>query len=392
MLRETAPDLADRLDQLSATFTAVSGQPRPEGLDRDQLFRQIRELPGLADLFRAPDIVPVPGNLAGPVVVINLSEQRSDALIITSAGIDAVRLRDLDVQSAASHAGRLRRAVQDLQQAGRSAQRAAETDLNGCLRRVLDWLADTTVTPVLDHLADQNPALPRLWWSPTGALANLPLHAAAGSRLETTVMSYTPTLRALAAARARQHVSGPVLVVDAADDLRSAAREVAAVLGHHPNAFVLSGPEATHQAVTAAMPSSAMIHVCAHGVADPSRPSLGYLELDDRDLTIDEISRLALPRTWLTYLSACSTAQGSELLPDESLNMAAAFGVAGLPSRRGEPLACRGRRCRGRRRTVDDSLADGQAPAAALQLATFRLRMIYPDRPALWTPFVHVGP
>ncbi len=163
------------------------------------------------------------------------------------------------------------------------------------------------------------------------------------------------------------------------------------VLAYHPEGRVLSGAQATYQAVTAVMPSSALIHVCAHAVADPFQPSLGYIELADRDLTIDEISRLILPRTWLTYLSACSTAEGSDLLPDEALTIAAAFGVAGCPHVIASlwPVA-------------DDvvaqvaelfyaGIAEGTPPAAALHHATSRSREVHPGRPALWTPFVHLG-
>ncbi|MYX40196.1 hypothetical protein GTW59_03695, partial [Streptomyces sp. SID89] len=66
--------------------------------------------------------------------------------------------------------------------------------------------------PVLERLglldAPAGEEWPRLWWSPGGALAALPLHAAGhhdGRRsvLDRVVSSYTPTVRALAYARAR---------------------------------------------------------------------------------------------------------------------------------------------------------------------------------------------
>lgn len=391
-LRGTAPDLADRLEQISATAAAVPGQPRAGNRDGDRLLNQIRQRPGLARLFQAPETVPLPADLAGPVAVINLSEHRCDALLTSAGGIEVVPLRDLDLRQATAQAARLHRAVRDLQQVGRSAQGAAEADLDSCLSQVLGWLADTTVGPVLGHLAAQGLAPRRLWWSPTGPLAALPLHAAAGSQFDSTVMSYTPTLRALATAHSRRRAPGQVLVVDAADDLRSAAREVTAVTGHHPDALVLSGPDATYQAVTAAMPAAAIVHICAHGVADPERPSMGHIELGDRDLTIDEISRLALPRSWLTYLSACSTAEGSELLPDESLTIAAAFGAAGCPHVVASLWPVIDDVAAQVAELFHDHLAAGAPPAVALHQATLRLRASYPDHPARWTPYVHLGP
>lgn len=392
-LRAAAPGLANRLERLSAVTRAPSAASaaRTDG-DLDRLLGQIRETPGLGHLFRVPDPVPLPGGLAGPVVIVNLSDQRGDALIVGSAGTDAVPLRDLRAPDAARHASLLRAAVRDLLQAGSSAQLAAEADLDGCLRQVLSWLAETVAAPVLDRLARHGGVPGRLWWSPTGSLAALPLHAAAEPLAASTIMSYTLTLRSLALAHARPAVPGRAVVVDPADDLRSAPREVATVVSHYPEALVLSGQQATHEAVTAALPSAAVVHVCAHAVADPVQPSLGFIELAGRDLTIDEISRLSLPRAWLTYLSACSTAEGSDILPDEALTIAAAFGVAGCPHVVASlwPIA-------------DDvaaqaaelfyaSLAGGRSPAESLRLATARLRAMYPGRPSTWTPFVHLGP
>lgn len=392
-LRAAAPGLANRLGRLSvAPRTPSAALATGADGDRDRLLRQIRETPGLEHLFRVPDPVPLPAGLAGPVVIVNLTDQRCDALIIGSAGTDVVPLPGLRVPDAAEHAGLLRAAVRDLVQAGPSAQPAAEADLNDCLRHVLSWLAETIAAPVLDRLARHGGMPGRLWWSPVGPLAALPLHAAAQPLAPDAAMSYTPTLRSLALAHARSAVPGQAVVIDPADDLPSASREVAAVLAHYPQALVLSGQQATHEAVTAAMPSAAVIHACAHAFADPVQPSLGFIELADRDLTIDEISRLSLPRAWLIYLSACSTAEGSDLLPDEALTLATAFGVAGCPHVVASLWPIADDIAAQAAELCHASLASGQPPAGALRLATAQLRAEYPARPGLWAPFVHLGP
>lgn len=85
------------------------------------------------------------------------------------------------------------------------------------IRSVLAWLWDAVVEPILAHLGYTSAPRdgvpwPRLWWCPVGALAFLPLHAAGHynfvddsprTALDRVVSSYTPTVRALAHARAR---------------------------------------------------------------------------------------------------------------------------------------------------------------------------------------------
>ncbi len=51
------------------------------------------------------------------------------------------------------------------------------------------------------------------------------------------------------------------------------------------------------------LPNAAITYTCAHSITDVHRSSGSGLQLAAGDLTVEEITRLLLSRTWLTYLS-----------------------------------------------------------------------------------------
>ncbi|MDY7088819.1 MAG: CHAT domain-containing protein [Actinomycetota bacterium] len=370
-LRRHAPELADLL----------TVQPGPA-------LQRIQGRPDLAALFTAPDTA-LGAGVDGPVVVVNVEELRSDALILTGNDITAVPLPHLDADTVRTRAAGIRRAVQALQEAGSSAYRVVEARANKLVGDTITWLADAVTGPVLQRLAERGPLPQRLWWSPTGALTALPLHAAVPAG---TISSYAPTLQLLTAAVTRHRPERQALILAPADDLPELDREITAVTRHHPHADVLTAAQATVERARQALPEAATTHICAHGVTDPDRPSRSGLELADDDLTVEDISRLPLARTWLTYLSACSTAQGSDLLPEESLTVAAAFAVAGSQHVIAALWPVSDREAADVADAFHTTLARRLAPAHALDDAVQQLRTAHPDRPAIWAPFVHLGP
>lgn len=99
----------------------------------------------------------------GPIVTLNVTSHRCDALVIQADKISSLELPNLDIQSI---------------QARSSDPQSVET---------LSWLWDTIVLPVLDYLGYHGPpagtgnsgSMPHIWWIPTGSLIGFPLHAAA---------------------------------------------------------------------------------------------------------------------------------------------------------------------------------------------------------------------
>ncbi|MEU1268495.1 CHAT domain-containing protein [Streptomyces sp. NPDC005799] len=212
----------------------------------DELVDQVRELNGFKDFLRPPTLETLrPAASGGPIVIVNVSRWRCDALIVTEDGVAQRPLPDLTLDQAAERAQIYLETLRDAELAAaahESAQKAvddnpvpvairaqlraaealmeAESRTDHMLRLLQEWLWDAIAAPVvgeleLERAPARDEAWPRIWWCPTGPLTLLPLHAAgyhatgrstAGNQVPRTVIdravsSYTPTLRALLEAR-----------------------------------------------------------------------------------------------------------------------------------------------------------------------------------------------
>ncbi|MFD5451083.1 CHAT domain-containing protein [Streptomyces sp. NPDC003470] len=446
-LRESAPELADRFEELRAALDTateeqgelsaelVDGLPdgavRPSGAAdaradrRQRLAAEWQELthrirtghPGLGLLrpVREWDESELRATAAaGPVVLVNVSPHGSDALVVTGRSVDAVPLPGLDPRTTAARRAAFEEALVRIGAPGTpraQARRAQEV-----VRATLDWLWRTVTGPVLDHLglpARPCGPWPRVWWSPGGALGTLPLHAAApadGSpgALDRVTSSYTPTLRALH--HARQRVARPAgttaLVIGVAEaagaaPLPGARRETEHLAGLLPGAAVLTDAAATRSAVVSALPRHAHVHFACHALSDLARPSESRLVLHDateRPLTVRDLARLRLPSARLAYLSACDTLRSSPELADEAVHIVSALQMAGFPHVVGSLWhvvdAVGAEVARGvyeELRTGGGAL-DVSRTAGALHTAVRALRDRYPGTPSLWACQVHAGP
>jgi len=166
-------------------------------------FERFLEPPALADLL--------PAAASGAVVTVNVSDLRCDALVLTADRVRVVPLPDLRTEELDTRVHTFLEAL-DVVGTGELAERL---EAQAALGRTLGWLWDVLAEPVLDELGHTaTPAVgspwPRVWWSPTGPLNFLPLHAAARYQaqdghavLDRVVSSYAPTIRALLHARSR---------------------------------------------------------------------------------------------------------------------------------------------------------------------------------------------
>ncbi|WP_458337100.1 CHAT domain-containing protein [Streptomyces sp. 372A] len=383
----------------------------------DRLLTEVRGLPGLADFLRPPS---VPELLSaaegGPVVVVNVSAYRCDALVVTSAGIDVVPLPGLTRNTVAGWAAEYIDGVDTAYGArGKDEAVAMMRTLSGTLGRL--W--DTVAEPVLGRLGlDTAPAAgkpwPRLWWCPTGLLSFLPLHAAGRGGpdsgtwvMDRAVSSYTPTLRALA--RARTGLTGPrggrpaPLVVALAETpgaspLPGVAREAEVLAELFPGGRLLAGREATVDAVGGALEAHPWVHFSCHGVSELLAPSRSGLVLHDGRLTVSDVAvrRPAAPE--LAVLSACSASRGGTRLSDEAVQLAAAFQLAGYPHVIGtlwpiaDKLATRVTEAFYAALAQDVSGGRPIDPAAALHGPVRALRDRYTAAPHLWAAHIHTGP
>ncbi|KAJ8107234.1 hypothetical protein OPT61_g9005 [Boeremia exigua] len=148
------------------------------GLDFDNHVLKIRERPGFEDFLLPPNEREVKAAAnCGPIVVINVSKIRCDALIVERGkGIRVLALTNLTIVE-----------LEDIAQNGDQES-----------RRSLVWMWDVIAKPVLDELGLVNPTSdnykPQVWWIPTGKLSTFPLHAAGRSDKSFPDTMYARTL------------------------------------------------------------------------------------------------------------------------------------------------------------------------------------------------------
>ncbi|MFC1437020.1 CHAT domain-containing protein [Streptacidiphilus sp. N1-10] len=405
------PALAVRLAELRAALDQHRGNDlhtgaEPLRTDRTHLARewdraleQARALPGFADFLRPPPFASLArAATEGPVVLLNVSEDRCDALIITSGGVRVVPLPGLTDQGLVTQLNAL------YAPSVLAPRRPAEVIVAPrVIAGVLGWTWENIVAPVLREIGTTE----RIWWCPTGYLATLPLHAATDPQtgrctMDSVVSSYTPTLRALLNARAAPQLpdgDADVLIV-AVPDVVGAPKlivqpEIDAIterLGDRCR--ILSGPDATHSRVCAELGPSRWVHFACHGVQDPADPSAGSLLLYDRPLSVLDVTGLHLSNAELAFLSACQTANSGATLADESIHLASALQTAGFrqvvatlwplydaPA----PIVTR---------SVYAGLARSGDASGTARLLHDAVLLLRDDGlpPAIWAPYLHIGP
>jgi hypothetical protein len=294
------------------------------------------------------------------VVVVNVSEYRSDALILASGKLRVVDCPGLSPAVLREHLARFDAALATLEAAADdTAAGAAWPELDDAFHDMARWLWDVLAGRVLEHLGittqmDDPQDAPRVWWVPTGELARFPLHAAGyhgstGSPPRTVfsrvVSSYATSLTSLRQAvtsSAPEHpadgatpgvlaVAMPqTSVLGPAGDLPSAVAEMAVVTRHFPMAVTLAGAAATRAATLAAIRNASIAHFGCHAVIVPGDPSRGRLLVHDGSVRITELQALPAWRRGLAFLSACNTASVLGEIPDESVHLASAFQVIGF--------------------------------------------------------------
>ncbi|MFD0663634.1 CHAT domain-containing tetratricopeptide repeat protein [Thermocatellispora tengchongensis] len=397
--RATAPDLpTGRLLAPAVRSATVAGlRARYEELTR--LLAEIRRIRGFGRFMDRPDVEELKAAAAGgAVIVINVSDFGSHALIVTPRAVTATPLEDLHP---AAVRGKVRLFSEALRE-GRPGTADEDT-----IHDVLEWLWDTIAQTVLKRLREHGP-IRRVWWSATGPLALLPLHAA-GRRgepgvLDEVVSSYTPTLSALARVPAPPAGDGPPrgLVVSMPRTPRhrplpGAAAAPGLMRSVCPGATdELTGPAATREAVLNALPGHRYVHLACHAYTDPARPSRSRLVLHDHaraPLTVADVLGLHAGGE-LAFLSACGTARTGAELADEGIHLVSAFQLAGYRHVVGTLWTVADRHTvrvdSHVYRALRESGDPGRVPLA-LHEAVLEQRRRWPDHPSVWACHTHSG-
>lgn len=312
----------------------------------ESLIGEIRARPGCTGLFSPPNFTTLQEAVGQrTAVIINISEYRCDAIIVTSAGAAAIPLPSLSRKDAEDAAEFFRDTAENAVKPSWVGHAAR----SGITSR-LEWLWDGVSEPVLGRLgitskAPPGSSAPRVHWCPTGPTVFLPLHAAGRhgepgpqSVIDRAESVYIARLRALAPADsskpAADEVTSPPLIVSMPETpgqkpLPGAAEEAENLLRAFPGAAHLTGPDATRDAVLAGMTAHSWFHLSAHGTTDEHTPVNGGIELGDGRLTIRDLLERRLPGARFAFLSACSTHHGSAAVPDEAVTTATALCIAG---------------------------------------------------------------
>jgi hypothetical protein len=356
----------------------------------------------------------------GPIVVVNVTNISSDALLVTPSGIERVQLPNLDT----SEMDVLRR-WNLTRGATRDGNKPGKLKGDGQFRRFLSFLWSNCVRLVLERLGifgrASGPELPRVWWIGTGLATSLPFHAAgdhsAGSDANTlswALSSYTPTIKALG--HARENVGADIdkhsiLLVAMSktpgeQDLpgvEAEVKDIVSVVTDPHSVRPLRQPSAG--TVLDTLKHFSIAHFACHGAADATDPSNSFLALQGKSdvtpdkLTVQMVSDANFRKAWLAYLSACSTAETKvSKLADESLHLASSFQVAGFrhvvasmwPS---NDLICAkvARLFYGHLLKKGDMELGNKAVAVALHAAVLEVRAQNLGRPNLWAQYIHSG-
>ena len=358
-LRQVNRQLADALEKTSVQLErlAISSESglmdhdRPKlevqmqrnhilSVEWEKIIGQIREIDGFRNFLQA---VPFPtlqtAAVEGPVILINISNYRSDAIVIhINKPPTLVTLPNVQPE----HLAHL----------GEQLALARQPNTPKCSTLILPILRDLwndIVSPVCNHLRQLGvPQESHIWWCPTSKLCALPLHAAGlyESRKQNFnlpdiyISSYTPTLSALISARSNTVIGQsmvPKLLVIGQPDMESLPNvqdEINDIQQFGDFVDVLVGANASHEAVLHGLQQHSWAHFACHGhLGDNSQPFHASFELhNENHLTLLDLIQARLPNAEFAFLASCHSAAGDPNTPDETIHLAAALQFCGFRS------------------------------------------------------------
>ncbi|KAG8894695.1 hypothetical protein FRB99_001048, partial [Tulasnella sp. 403] len=299
------------------------------------LVEQARKLDGCHDfLLPTPFEFLQQGASGGPVIFISVATTTSYAIIVVHDGNPAI----VPLPNATSDV------VDGLNTKLLHPNSLSLRNFTPALRDL--W--DIIVGPVVDQLKSLVPVGSRIWWCPSAAVANLPLHAAghhyksAGPETKLFnlfVSSYTSSLGALIRARRPTTQSSPsprLLIVSQPNTPGEIPLNVEDEVNHlsrkFPGATVLEGTDGTRDAVIKEIPHHPWVHFSCHGYSIDDNPFRSYFSLHGSRLEVLDILRTRTPDAELAVLTACHTAGANTSAPEEFLHLAGAMQFAGFRS------------------------------------------------------------
>ncbi|KAH6974920.1 CHAT domain-containing protein [Ilyonectria destructans] len=397
----------------------------------DTCLKEIRAIPGHERFMLGQTVAEMQGCVTeGSIVVINVTDFRSDAILISNNTLTTITLPELSASNAKSW----------LSKNWSTKKKSEQRRKNDEFLDYLSWLWHACVKHILAEISatqkQLSEGLPRVWWIGSGLASSMPFHAAgvhtrgsAENAYSRIISSYTPSIKALAYARNQAKGSQDIQAAQdlmliatmptspkgraekrAPKDLPGVREEMEEILNSarsHIRTTVLTHPSADQ--VLEALKTSRIAHFACHGTSDNSDPSKSSLilqkkstqpgEASEQDrLTVHRVSELRLRHAQIAYLSACSTAENKAArLSDEVIHVVSGFQVAGFPHVVGCLWPAGDSEC------VDvakrfyslvlqrNQSAINNEVASALQEAVMAVRAADLTMPLNWAQFVHYG-
>ncbi|KAH7121614.1 CHAT domain-containing protein [Dactylonectria macrodidyma] len=337
-IREDVSILQQKHPELGEKFVPAQGDSsgrNSASTELDTLINEIRKLPGFETFLDAPTETEIRETARrGPIVVVNVSDYRCDALIIEPSEIRSLLLPRLKAKD-----------IRD----------RAQNENLGSLE-TLEWLWGVLASPVLEALGFLKPAgeiCPHVWWIPTGPLTRFPIHAAgyhtaqgSDAVIDRVMSTYGSSIKAirqgqrsssdLASSRQAQALLISMENTPGTSSLPYTSQEIK-VLRNLSESMKLKPiePERRKQDVIAHLPECKLFHFAGHGYTDKKDPLRSHLLLQDvnRDpLTVANLLEMNLRQysPFLAYLSACGTGKiDEEKFADESIHLISAYQLAG---------------------------------------------------------------
>ncbi|KAJ6615509.1 CHAT domain-containing protein [Mycena sp. CBHHK59/15] len=310
-------------------------------------------VPGFRDFLKPLPFIRLRRAAAdGPVIILNQTQYRSDALIVLKTAQSAIcvpltgdlgELARLQATTGTHTYIRSGGARLFVQMEGFARTEKATVDI---LRGIWNIL-EPVVSALRSHGVRE---MSRIWWCPTSFLGTLPLHAGGqytktGNNLpDIYISSYTPTLSALITAREslkEDPGSPPTLLVVGASGtaghqyalLPAVCRECDVVRSWLPEGKDLIDKDATCTTVLAELPKHSWVHFASHAMHSQTQPLDSSIILhDDEVLRLRQFMMSHPVRARLAVIAACDGAAGSTTTPDEVLHLAAAVQFSGFCS------------------------------------------------------------
>ncbi|KAE9378287.1 hypothetical protein N431DRAFT_328263 [Stipitochalara longipes BDJ] len=405
----------------------------------EDILRVIRSKPEFSDFLRLPSQASGLQLFAveAPIVYINISEYRSDALVITFNDTYTIPLFSSSKMEDFKAIGERMLWAKNTLKKDEEQESALKE-----FKNVMKWVWETIARPILDGIdfslyKKGRTGKPRVIWVSTGWMGVLPIHAAGDflcsdsdasqmtSRCvhDLVVSTYTPSLKALKYARDRATTQqlkrvnlgdqrqGKALLVAMTktpgmsenSDLPHALTEVEAVkhglentmaceLLHHPNST----------AVKTQLKDANIVMFACHSQADQKDPSLSAILLQDclakpPRFSVRTILGSEMEDCELVYLSSCESSANKNLtLANEGINIAGGFHMVGVPHtisgmwQLEDKVSLEVAKEFFREVKNGDGSIGGERAAEALHVSVQRQRKKAVE-PMLWGAFIHTG-